>query len=209
MPPISINLSKIPYPEVRNAKVVGEFHDYLIKNGGLSTAKRGLRTENINSCTAGILFGKDKNFMFHAAPEMQTLGSIKKELAKYINKLHQSCEEIRGLICGGWALDNKDKETIRSFDLYNTIASALDDLGVRFTMICGKEKGASLDNIYSVGNNATIWNDDFKKVLDSPQMTEEAITEVLEQNYQFVENDAGNEIKFIDSFSPKTQHLVG
>ena len=209
MPPISINLSKIPYPEVKNAKVVGEFHDYLIKNGGLSTAKRGLRTESINSCTAGVLFGKNKNFMFHAAPETQPLGSIKKELAKYINKLHQSCEEIRGLICGGWALDNKDKETVRSFDLYNAIANALDDLGVKFTMVCGKEKGTSPDNIYSINDNATIWNDDFKKILDSPQISSDGLTELLEQNYQFVENTAGNEIKFIESISPKTQHLVG
>ena len=208
MPPISINLSKIPYPEVRNAKKIGEFHDYLIKNGGFSTAKRGLRTENINSCTTGVLFGKEQNFMFHAAPEMQPLSSIKKELAKHLEKLQRTCDDIKGFICGGWALDNKDKETVMSFDLYNTIADALDSLGVKFTMICGKDKGAHMDNIYAIGNNATMWNGDFKKLLNDKNIKQEDVVELLEESYQFVENDAGLELKVIDNFSPKTQHLV-
>lgn len=203
-----INLSKVPYPEIRYAKNVGYFHDYLIKKGSICTNHRGLRTENINSCTAGVLFGKDKNFMFHAAPEMQPLNSIKEDLAQFVSKLNRSCEEIKGFIFGGWALNNRDKETVRSFDLYNTIADALDYLGIKFTMICGKEKNAALDNMYAVGNNVTVWNNDFKKIASSENMSPEEVINLLEQNYQFVENEAGEDIKFIDKFPFKTQHLA-
>ena len=66
--------------------MVGEFHDYLIKNGKAVTVMRGIQTENINSCTAGVLKAGDKHFMFHAAPEMQPLGSIKQELEKQLIK---------------------------------------------------------------------------------------------------------------------------
>lgn len=208
MPPVSINLSRIPYPQIKNAKIVGEFPNYTLQSGALSVAKRGLRTDNINSCTAGVLFGDEKNFMFHAAPEIQTIASIKSELAKYVEKLQQTCDDIKGFICGGWALNNRDKETVKSFDLYNTIADALDSLGVQFTMICGKDKKAPMDNIYAVGNNATMWNSDFKKLLNNKNIKQEDLVELLEQNYQFVENDAGLELKVIDSFTPRAQHLV-
>lgn len=197
---LSVNLSKIPYPDVKNAKIVGEFHNYLINNGALSVAHRGLRTENVNSCTAGALFGNGKNFLFHAAPELQPLHNIKNELEKFVEKLRQNGEEIKGFICGGWALDNNDMETVKSFDLYNTIANALDDLGVKFTMICGKEKNAPMDNIYATGNNLTMWNSDFKKILENKYLSKDEIIEALEQNYEFVESNAGQELKVIDKF---------
>ena len=107
---LSIKLTDIPHLQVRNTKIVGNFHDYLIRNGGFITSKRGMQTENINSCTAGVLNAGDKHFMFHAAPEMQDLTTVKKELLKQIDKLRESCEDIKGFICGGWALNTKDKE---------------------------------------------------------------------------------------------------
>ncbi len=209
MSPLSINLSRIPYPEVKNTKIVGDFHDYLIKNGANITSKRGLRTENINSCTAGILDAGERHFMFHAAPEMQPLSSIKKELAKQIELLKRSCDDIRGFICGGWELNANDKESIRSFDLYNTIADALDSLGVRFAMFCGKEKGAPLDNLHSINGNVTLWNDNFKNIIDSKKYTKDELLDVLENQYQFVDSNSDETVQFLDKFTPKVQHLVG
>ena len=96
----------------------------VIKNGKAVTAIRGIQTENINSCTAGVLKAGNKHFMFHAAPEMQTLGSIKQELEKQVMNLRRICDEVHGFICGGWQLDNRDKSTVQSFDLYNKIAES-------------------------------------------------------------------------------------
>lgn len=205
--PFSINLSGIPYPQVKKSLTVGNFHDYTIKKGLNACFNKGLLTENINSCTAGVLNAGKRNFMFHAAPEMQDLTTVKKELLKQIDKLRESCEDIKGFICGGWALNTKDRETVRSFDLYNTIADTLDELGVKFTMLCGKEKGSSMDNIYAVNNNVTIWNDSFKELL--PQIKSknpDDIQDILEKRYQFVELTPELDITVADK--PKTKSLI-
>ena len=197
MCPMSVNLSKCSYPQVRNAKIVGNIHDYLINKGSIGVRQRGYRSENINSCTAGVLSNNTKHFMFHASPEAQPLIMINEELAKQIQTLRQTCDDVKGFICGGWALDNKDGATVQSFDLYNTIADALDSLGVKFMMICGKEKNSPMDNIYAVNNNITMWNDRFKQLFQKENMSSEDIVEALEREYQFVENEAGYNLNVI------------
>ncbi len=203
--PFSINLSGIPYPQVKKSLTVGNFHDYTIKKGLNACFNKGLLTENINSCTAGVLNAGKRNFMFHAAPEMQDLTTVKKELLKQIDKLRESCEDIKGFICGGWALNTKDRETVRSFDLYNTIADTLDELGVKFTMLCGKEKGSPMDNMYAVNQGVTVWNNSFKELL--PDIKNKAdMQDVLEKQYQFVE--LSPEID-ITASAPKLKSLAG
>ncbi len=209
---LSIKLTDIPRLQIRNTKLVGGFHDYVIHKGGLITTKRGMQTENINSCTAGILNAGDKHFMFHAAPEMQSLRSVKQELEKQLEVLKRTCEDIRGLICGGWELNTRSPESVRSFDLYTAIADALDDLGVKFTMICGKEKGAPLDNLYANNNNVTIWNEGFGKILaENPaKLNRNQIADVLEKHYQFVEINPDDKINFVLKSTPeKFKSLVG
>lgn len=209
MCPLSINLSKISYPEVKNKKLVGDLNDYLIKNGLTISNKNGIRAENINSCTAGVLNGGNKHFVFHAAPELQPLKSIKKELTQKVELLRKSCDDVKGFICGGWELNPSDKESVKSFNLYNTIADVLDSLGVKFSMICGKEKGGPFDNIYSVNNNVTMWNENFAKLGADKNTTKERLLDLLENQYQFVESNSEQELKMLENFTPKVQHLIG
>ena len=55
MCPLSIKFTNVPHLPIKNTKMVGDFHDYLIHKGSLITTKRGMQTENINSCTAGVV----------------------------------------------------------------------------------------------------------------------------------------------------------
>lgn len=203
----TINLSKIPYPQTQRARIVGNFHDYTLNKGYLTLPTLSARTENINSCTAGIINAGKRNFVFHAAPEAQPLGTIKDILSRKIELLRSGCDDIKALICGGWELKNNDRESIRSFDLYNTIANILDDLGVKFSMICGKEKGAPLENLYVINQTGTLWSDTFKKGYDI-NSDRQKIIEQLEKNYQFVDIPEEQAIKVIDTFSASTQKLV-
>ena len=210
MCPLSINLSKIAYPKPKRVKMVGDFHDYTLSNGVLADVKCSLRTENVNSCTAGVLNAGKKNFMFHAAPEMQPLNVIKDILAKQVENLRKSCDDVRGFICGGYELDTKDAESIKSFDLYNTIADTLDELGVKFMMMCGKQKGAPMENLNIVNNNLTVWSDAFKQLFKSKEaLGTDDIMSALENHYQFVEIPQNQAVNVIDKFIQKTQHLVG
>ena len=208
---LSIKLTDIPHLQVRNTKIVGNFHDYLIRNGGFITSKRGMQTENINSCTAGVLNAGDKHFMFHAAPEMQSLRTVKQDLAKFVEDLQKTCEDIHGFICGGWELNTKSPESVKSFDLYTSIADALDELGVKFSMVCGKEKGAPLDNLHAVNKNVTMWNDEFgKMIVENPEnLNNTQIADILEKHYQFVELNPEDTIKLSGRATSKVQALAG
>lgn len=208
MSPMSINLAKFVYPETKTTKIIGNFHNYTVKNGGFANLNRGLRTENINTCTAGVLNADKTNFMFHVAPEQQSISTIKKELEKKIETLRETCDDIKAFICGGLELNHKDPESIRSFELYNTIADAFDELGVKFTMMCGKQKGAPMDNIYAVNKSVTMWNDSFKKIFnqDSSKLSKDDILELLENEYQFVESNDAHKLSVLEKFMPKNQY---
>ena len=193
---LSIKLTDVTVLQAKNTKIVGDFHDYFINKGSLSPIKRGLTTENINSCTAGVLQAGDKHFMFHAAPEMQSLKTVKSELEKQIKSLKKACDDIKGLICGGWELNTNSPQSVKSFDLYNTIADALDNLGVKFTMICGKEKDSPMDNLYSFDKKITLWNKSMKDLPtnNSKKLSEDDILDALENHYQFVEKNSDDKL---------------
>lgn len=211
MCPMSINLSKFAYPEIKQAKLVGNFHKYTFNNGMFANVNRGLRTENINSCTAGVLNAGKTNFMFHAAPEMQPLAGIKKEIQSKVEALRETCDEVKAFICGGLELNQKDSESVRSFDLYNTIADTLDELGVKFTMMCGKQKGASMDNIYAINENVNVWSDAFKNLFtpEFKNLSKDEILGLLEKEYQFVESNAEHNINIFDKYVQKNQYALG
>lgn len=208
----SINFTNIPMIKTKNAKLVGNFHDYLIQNGSFATTKKSLITENINSCTAGVLEAGDKVFMFHAAPEMQSITTIKQDLIKQINALKKTYTDIKGFICGGWKLNNNNPESIKSFDLYNTIADVLDSLGIKFTMVCGKEKGTSFDNLQVQNSKITLWNENFKNILidNSKQLKQNEIINVLENFYQFVEKNTDDTLNLnLNTDSNKNLSITG
>ena len=79
-------------------------------------------------------------------------------------------------------------------------------------MICGKEKGAPLDNLYANNNNVTIWNEGFGKILaENPaKLNRNQIADVLEKHYQFVEINPDDKINFVLKSTPeKFKSLVG
>ena len=205
-----INLSKIAYPEVKRVIDVGCCHDYLIGAGKKTATVRSLKSENINSCTAGVLSNGKNHFMFHAAPELQPVSTIKKEIEKQVNILRETCDNVKAFICGGLELNKKVSESVASFNLYNTIADALDDLGVNFTMMCGKKKGSPMENMYAVGNTITVWSNTFKKLFPNgaKDLNQEEILEILEKHYQFVEKNEEHVFNVLEDFTPKVQHLV-
>ena len=107
-------------------------------------------------------------------------------------------------------LNNKDTESVASFNLYNTIADTLDELGVNFTMMCGKKRGSAMENMYAVGDNITVWSDKFKEIFpnSSKNLSQEEIVEKLENHYQFVEQTDEHAFNILDNFTPKVKHLI-
>lgn len=188
----TINLSKTAYPAAKQTKVVGKFHDYLINKGMYGTLNHGMLTENINTCCAGVINSGKTNFMFHAAPELQPNFTIKDDLARAVDFLRESCDNVKAFICGGCELSNKPHAN-SSFDLYNTIADTLDDLGVKFTMMCGKKEGAPMEGLYAVNENTTVWSDAFKDLFKGKgKISTEEMLDKLSEKYQFVESNAEN-----------------
>ena len=72
-------------------------------------------------------------------------------------------------------------------------------------MLCGKEKGSPMDNMYAVNQGVTVWNNSFKELL--PDIKNKAdMQDVLEKQYQFVE--LSPEID-ITASAPKLKSLAG
>ena len=191
---MQINLSMNPYPMRKSVRMIGEFNDYFIRKGVQRIHNTALRTESINSCTAGVLQGQDKCFMFHAAPELQPLAMIKKDILRCTEMLKETCGNIKGFICGGWAPDIKDKSAMQSFDLYNCIADTFDELGINFTMMCGKPKGAPMDNLCAVSKKIFVWSDAFKEMFTKENLQNSSAADILKRYYQVTENLENQEI---------------
>ena len=138
--------------------------------------------------------------MFHSIPELQSLSSIKRELAAKIELLRETSDKITGFICGGLELNKSNKSSVDSFNLYNKIADSLDEFDIPFTMMCGKEKGACPDNLYSNANSVLVWNNDFKDIFkNTKKLSQDEIVSMLENRYQFVERNSSQEFKICDS----------
>ena len=194
---MQISLSMKPYPMRKSVRMIGEFNDYLIRKGAQRAHYMALRTENINSCTAGVLQGRENCFMFHAAPELQPIATIKKDILRCTEMLKETCDNIKGFICGGWAPDIKDKSTMQSFDLYNCIADTFDEFGINFTMMCGKPKGAPMENLYAAGKRILVWSDAFKKMFTKENLQNSSAVEILERYYQITENLENQKINIL------------
>ncbi len=188
MSPLFINLANKFNSPVGQTCIVGDCNEFWIKTGKIVNATKGIKTDNINSCTAGLLSNGDKNFVFHVAPELQPLNTIKQEFEKQLENLKNFRDDIRGIIYGGWCLDNNDSTTIQSFNLYNKIADVLDALGVKFTMICGKDKNTPMDNLYVKGNRIVLINKGFN-INKNEELSQDNIIASLEDKYQIVEKN--------------------
>ena len=140
-----INLSKIAYPEVKRVIDVGCCHDYLIGAGKKTATVRSLKSENINSCTAGVLSNGKNHFMFHAAPELQPVSTIKKEIEKQVNILRETCDNVKAFICGGLELNKKDSVYKRVLTRVNAI---LEEHYVNPNNINRKQELETIDNLF-------------------------------------------------------------
>ena len=84
----------------------------------------------------------------------------------------------------GSAKHNKD-----SFNLYNNLADAMENLNIDFAMLCGKKGFKTPDNMHVIDNRLTIWNDKFKELGKNPEKLDKSQKlEFLTDNYQFVES---------------------
>ena len=207
---LNINISKNIYPEVKRAKEIGQNWCYTFANGGRTGKNIGMKTYNIKTCTAFELNAeKHNNELYHLAPEQQAIHRIKEEVEKRVFRLQDTFGEVKAFLYGGVELNNKNPESVASFNLYNTLADVLDNLGIPFAMICGKKQANQLDNMYVINNNITIWNDLFKKFIKPKEApNQEQIMDILKEHYQFVESTDEHALKFLEALSAKPQAML-
>lgn len=171
---------------------VGEDNIFRTDSARFLRAPKPMRSENANTCLmVGINAGNNRNCLMHLAPEQQSLSTLKAGLLKCIKTLSEKCDNMKenfsAILIGGRAFDSNNPKTKASFDLFNHTANILEELGIPFSMICGKYDNVAKDNISVYKDCATIWNDSYKN-LDIPKnATLEEIEEALSEHYQVVE----------------------
>lgn len=203
---LNINISQVAYPKISRTKEIGKrgcsFYDGCRKGINL-----GMQGFNIEADTALLLnAGRTNNEMYKLCPRVP---NVKAELEKRIFEMEEKFGKVRAFLYGGLELNKNNPRTVESFNLYNTLADSLYELQVPFAMICGKNAKAPLDNIYAINNNVTIWNDLFKKfVKPLSKPTQEEIMATMRDDYQIVESSDEHMLKFLESLSYKTNHLL-
>ena len=208
MAPLTLNLSKIPYPNVKGMIEVGNsLGDYTLKNARSAVISATMATFDAKACTIVNINNGKRNYLAHLAPELETPQSVEKGLEKTLLKMEDDAsEDIKAMIVGGW-----DSSNPKSFDLSIKIADLFDKFGIDFSMICGKPKGAPAENMIVARNLIKVWSDKFKELfakLDVKKATKEDVQQALENHYEVVELSDNIPVKIIDSFAYKTQALV-
>lgn len=190
---LSVKLTSVPPQIIKNAVEVGSENLFTTKARKFVKSGKSIITENANTCTMINLNSGENNCLLHLAPEQQTTEGLRHGLQKCINTLLQQCknfqESVTGIIIGGRELIKNDPESVASFNIYNTAATILDELGIPFTMICGKNMGIPNDNICAKDKLAVIWNKAIKGLKQPESARKEDIERELEKLYQFVEID--------------------
>lgn len=191
---LKIHLSSNPIKYNAKASVVGRDRLYTTSRARFAQSKHPLVSHDANDCTMICLNGGTKyNCLMHLAPEQQPLTSLKSGIEKCIKTLMENMgraqENITAIIVGG--RDSSHKE---SFNLFNETANILEEMGIPFSMICGKFDHVANDNIVVAGNKAQIWNSSLKG-LNSTSPKE--LANILEENYEVVELSPEVPVEFI------------
>lgn len=190
---LSVKLTYTRPQIVKNAVEVGSRNRFTTEAGKIVNAGKSIVTENANTCTMIALNAGNSDCLLHLAPEQQAINDIKPGLQRCINKLLQQCknfkESVTGLIIGGRELIKDNPESVASFNVYNTAATALDELDIPFTMICGKNLDIPNDNICAKDNIAVIWNKVISNLRTATPERQKNLEKELLKYYQFVEID--------------------
>lgn len=208
MAPLTLSLSKIPYPDVKKMTKVGNsLGDYTLKDARIGAFGRLMGTFDANAGTILDINNGKKNYMAHLAPELQTPQFVEKGLEKTLLKMEDDAsEDISAIIVGGWDSSNPE-----SFNLPLKIADLFDTFGIDFSIICGKPKGAPAESMVVQNNQIKVWSDKFKELfakLDVKKATKEDVQQALENHYEVVELSDNIPVKVIERYNTSTQSLI-
>lgn len=185
------------YKLPKDTGIVGLDNVFTINKAKFMKSKRAYATENANTCTMiGLTAGEDKGFLMHLAPEQQSLHTIKSGLEKCVQKLRDNLKnidsDIFGILVGG-----RNSECKESFNLFDTVAKTLDEMGIPISMICGKWNNVANDNMAIAGNTVTIWNESFRDLHIPEKPTQSQLEDVLNKNYQVVDINPDDTLRFM------------
>lgn len=206
MHPLTINLSKIPYPKLNKFTEVGNsLGNYTLKNAKLVAMDTAIGSFNSNASSMIFLNNGNKKYLAHIAPELYSPRVLERGLSNVIDELSQNSEPLKGIVLGG--LDSTNKQ---SAELSILMANILDKFGVDFSMICGKLKGASAENLIASRKQVNIWSNKFKELfsgLDVKKATKDDIQNALEEHYEMVELSDNIPIRITENFNSCIEHV--
>lgn len=190
MPALNINIGQGVFKEI--SREVGAHRNYTTMDALQSTVAHGLKSLDANTCTMVNFNTEQKvNKLWHLAPEYdvhQNFNFLLKYFREEAYKLQENFGKIRAFIYGGIEFGSH-KSNKGSFNLYNNLADVMENLDIKFAMLCGKKGIKSNDNIHVIDNKITIWNDAFKELGKNPEKLDNAEKlEFLMDRYQFVES---------------------
>ena len=181
----------------RRITVVGNDNILRTQSARFTNSSQPMMSESANTCVMlGLNADKNKDCLMHLAPEQQSLRTLRDGIEACIEKMRENIrslqENFSGILIGG-----RHSAYPESFDLFNETANILDELGIPFSMICGKFDNIANDNILMRENNATIWNKSLQHLDVRKNVTQDELAKILEENYEVVELSPEVPVEFI------------
>jgi len=132
-----------------NPKEIGGYFEFKDSKNG-----QNLMSEFANTCTMFLFQAEEDQFMSHLAPEWNHPDLAKKILEKKEQLLKNAKEPLTVFIRGGQS--HKVNGDLRSFALFDRIATILDTPDVDLSIIWGKTKESFTDHMFASSQGSKI-----------------------------------------------------
>ena len=214
---VTINLmQKAVYPNLKRQSLeVGNSlgHDLSVRHGATVVKKMPKFVKGLGPCVGITIFGLNKKFIAHSAPELDPTSNVKKFLSKKIAemRMNDKCKEkdMSAVIYGGIAFDESNPLSEDSCRLVDAMEEACELEGIEPTIITGQFNdglNTRLDS-YVGQNQVTIWGKLIDQIKSHQNATQAEIQNILEQIFEYVKIPQNTEVKIFEGLSDKVQCL--
>lgn len=214
---LTINLmQKAVYPNIKRQSLeVGNSlgHDLSVKHGATVVKRMPKLVNGLGPCVGIAIFGLNKKFIAHSAPELDYPNYARDFLSKKIDeiKMIDKCKEkdISALIYGGIAYDSNNPLSEDSCRLVDAMEEACELEGVSPAILTGQFSDGldtRLDS-YVGQNQVTIWGKLINQIKSNQNATQVEIQKLLEEFFEYVKIPDNVEINIFEGLSKRIQNL--
>lgn len=161
----------------------------------INSKHHSIQTTDLGASVGLLINGIDndlkKNSLTSCPPQLiKNLDCLWKNIEKSVEKWEGLYENLQAFVIGGWKKEMANPISENSENLFYEILEGCYKRNIPYSAMGLKDISASMDNIYSSGSNAYVFNKEFEKMFDEKKLKDysaEEIKNILAQRYDYLE----------------------